>query len=78
MRSVFDDIENEFPDQLMEFTSVDSKGVKTTENLKYNVRNKLEDDIYDIIIKSLCLATPQLKHLMFSCQPNDVENSMCF
>ena len=38
----------------------------------------MEDDIYDVIIKTLCLATPQLKHLMLSCQPHDTENSMCF
>ena len=35
-------------------------------------------DIKDIIIKTICTVQPQLCHTYRSCQPDDVENSMCF
>ena len=38
----------------------------------------LQKGIYDIIIKSLCLAQPHISHLIKSCHPDDIENSLCF
>lgn len=35
------------------------------------------DDIKDLIIKTLCIAQPILQHLYKSCQPDDIENSLC-
>ena len=39
---------------------------------------KLKQGIHDIIIKSLCLATPHIKHLIKSCQPDELENQICY
>ena len=39
---------------------------------------KVKFDIYDIIIKSLSMATGQITHLIKSCQPDDVDNSVCY
>jgi len=39
-----------------------------------DVMEKVQKDIYDIIIKTLCLATPHVTHLMKSCHPDDIEN----
>jgi len=38
----------------------------------------LQERINDLIVKSLCLAGPHIKHLYQSCQPDDLENQMCF
>ena len=35
-------------------------------------------DIKQTIIKTVCTVQPQLAHTYRSCQPDDVENSMCF
>jgi len=35
-------------------------------------------DIQSIIIKTICTVQPQLAHTYRSCQPDDIENSMCF
>ena len=35
-------------------------------------------DIKDTIVKSLLVVQPSLAHTYRSCQPDDVENSMCF
>ena len=42
------------------------------------VAAKLQWRIYDMIIKSLCLASPHVTHLIKTCQPDDIENQMCF
>lgn len=42
------------------------------------VREKIELGIHEVIIKSLCLAVPHIKHLVKSCQPDEIENSMCY
>jgi tubulin polyglutamylase TTLL6/13 len=39
---------------------------------------KLKKDIEDIIIKTLICAQPSLSHLYKSCQPDDLENQLCF
>ncbi|CAI2370392.1 unnamed protein product [Moneuplotes crassus] len=39
---------------------------------------KLQEDIEAGIIKTLCCIQPSLAHAYRSCQPEDVENSMCF
>jgi len=39
-----------------------------------DVMEKVQKDIYDIIVKTLCLATPHVTHLMKSCHPDDIEN----
>ena len=39
---------------------------------------KLEEDIDWIIIKTICWIQPTLAHAYKSCQPEDIENSMCF
>ena len=38
----------------------------------------LQNEIYDIIIKTLCMVQPHINHLMRSCQPDDIENQLCF
>ena len=47
------------------------------ENEGYDV-SLLQDQIKDIIIKTLITGLPNLNHLFKSCQPDDVENQMCF
>lgn len=42
------------------------------------VANDVLDRIYDIIIKSLCLAQCHVTHLYKTCQPEDIENQLCF
>lgn len=39
---------------------------------------KLMREIEDLIIKTLIAVQPSLSHFYHSCQPDDVENSMCF
>jgi tubulin polyglutamylase TTLL6/13 len=39
---------------------------------------KILAQINDIIIKTVISGQPELAHLYRSCQPDDVENSMCF
>ncbi len=39
---------------------------------------KVLHDIKATIIKTICTVQPQLSHTYRSCQPDDVENSMCF
>lgn len=41
-------------------------------------RDKVVEQINDIIIKTLCMAQPHVHHLYRTSQPDDVENSMCF
>ena len=41
-------------------------------------REKIEEQIYDMAIKSIAVVQPQLAHLFKSCQPDDIENQMCF
>ena len=38
------------------------------------VMEKLRTGIYEIITKTLCLATPHVTHLIKSSQPDDIEN----
>jgi len=40
--------------------------------------DKLLREIKDIIVKTLVIGQPFLSHLYKSCQPEDLENSMCF
>lgn len=39
---------------------------------------RVQEEINEIIVKTLCLAQPHVHHLYRSCQPDDIENSMCF
>jgi len=39
---------------------------------------KVEQDINEIILKTVCTAQPHVLHLYRSAQPDDFENSMCF
>ena len=39
---------------------------------------KLEKEMDQVIIKTICWIQPTLAHAYKSCQPEDVENSMCF
>ena len=39
---------------------------------------KLQKEIHDIIIKSICMVQPHVNHLVKSCQPDDIENQLCF
>ena len=39
---------------------------------------KLKEQIKDIIIKTLITGQPTMWHIYRSCQPDDVENSLCF
>ena len=39
---------------------------------------KLEHDIARVIIKTMCCVQPSIAHVFKSCQPDDVENQMCF
>lgn len=48
---------------------IDEQGFDSKEVLK---------NIKDVIIKCLCAVQPMLAHTYRSCQPDDVENSMCF
>lgn len=34
--------------------------------------------MHDIIIKTMCIAQPHVHHLYRSCQPDDLQNQMCF
>ena len=40
--------------------------------------DKLRREINSIIVKSLCMATPHVEHLIKSSQPDDNENQLCF
>lgn len=40
--------------------------------------DQLKVDIEDLVIKTLVAVQPSLAHVYHSCQPDDVENSMCF
>ncbi len=53
---------------------------KTFQILKKNGIDieKLLEQIYDIIRKTLVSIEPKLSHLYRSCQPNDHEGRMCF
>ena len=50
---------------------------KYIEQLGHDVE-KLKHDIKATIIKTLVMVQPMLSHTYRSCQPDDVENSMCF
>ena len=39
---------------------------------------KLMREIKDIIVKTMATSQPYLAHLYRSCQPEDLDNSMCF
>jgi tubulin polyglutamylase TTLL6/13 len=39
---------------------------------------KLQEEINDIIVRTLAIGQPYLSHLYRSCQPEDTENNMCF
>lgn len=39
---------------------------------------KLKQEIDDLLIKTLIVAQPSLSHLYKSCQPDDLENQLCF
>lgn len=41
-------------------------------------RDKIMKNIKDIIVKTLIVGQPYLSHLYRSCQPEDLDNSMCF
>jgi len=40
--------------------------------------DKLMREIKDIIVKTLVIGQPYLSHLYRSCQPDDLDGSMCF
>ena len=39
---------------------------------------RVQQEINEIIVKTMCLAQPHVHHLYRSCQPDDLENSLCF
>ena len=39
---------------------------------------KLKAGIDDLLVKTLIVAQPQLSHLYKTCQPDDLENQLCF
>lgn len=41
-------------------------------------QQRVQNEINEIIVKTLCLAQPHVHHLFRSCQPDDIENSTCF
>lgn len=41
-------------------------------------KDKLMREIKDIIVKTMATAQPYIAHLYRSCQPEDLDNSMCF
>ena len=41
-------------------------------------KTKLMAEIKDIIVKTMTTAQPYIAHLYRSCQPEDLDNSMCF
>lgn len=43
-----------------------------------DARDEVVANIKDIIVKTLCIAQPHVLHLYRTCQPDDIENSMCF
>lgn len=43
----------------------------------YNVP-KLQKQIDDIVIKTIIVAQPSLAHIYKSCNPDDIENQLCF
>lgn len=40
--------------------------------------DKVMESIKDIIVKTLIIGQPFMSHIYRSCQPEDLENSMCF
>lgn len=38
---------------------------------------KVIQEIKDLVVKTLCIAQPFLSHLYKTCQPDDLENSLC-
>ena len=41
-------------------------------------KDKLSSQIKEIVVKTMATSQPYLNHLYRSCQPEDLENSMCF
>jgi len=41
-------------------------------------KKKLMEEIKDIIVKTMTTSHPYLAHLYRSCQPEDLDSSMCF
>lgn len=41
-------------------------------------KKKLMREIKDIIVKTMASCQPYLAHIYRSCQPEDLDNSMCF
>ena len=39
---------------------------------------KLKESIKDVLIKTLITGEPSIKHMYRSCQPEDLENQLCF
>lgn len=39
---------------------------------------RIKNEINEIIVKTLCLAQPHVFHLFRSCQPDDMDNALCF
>ena len=40
--------------------------------------DKIMDEIKDIVVKTLIVGQPYMSHIYRSCQPEDLDNSMCF
>ena len=53
---------------------LEEKNNPNAEELALKGIRKLKKGIYDLIIKSLCIATPHVSHLIKTCQPEDIEN----
>ena len=47
-------------------------------NYSYEKAIKCEQEINEIILKTVCIAQPHVAHLYRAAQPDDFENSMCF
>lgn len=50
---------------------------KYLEELGHDIK-LIKNDVQATIIKTICAVQPQLAHIYRSCQPDDLENSMCY
>lgn len=50
---------------------------KYLEEMGHDV-SQIKKDVEATIIKTICAVQPQLSHIYRSCQPDDLENSMCY
>ena len=71
-----DSVESENDDENAHKRSLKSLYL-TLKNMGYDTK-KLKAQITDIIIKTIITAQPSISHTVKSCQPDDIENQLCF